>query len=61
MKVGTVTSGTVSPTLGEGVALGFVDAEHAAQGTELAIEIRGKGVPAIVQRPPFYTEGSIRR
>jgi aminomethyltransferase len=61
VKVGTVTSGTVSPTLGEGVALGFVDAEHAAKGTELAIEIRGKGVPAIVQRPPFYTEGSIRR
>jgi len=59
--VGTVTSGTVSPTLGEGVALGFVEAEHAAKGTELAIEIRGKGVPAVVQRPPFYTEGSIRR
>jgi aminomethyltransferase len=59
--VGQVTSGTVSPTLGDGIALGFVKAEHAANGTELAIEIRGKGVPARVQRPPFYTEGSIRR
>jgi aminomethyltransferase len=59
--VGQVTSGTVSPTLGDGIALGFVRAEHAANGTELAIEIRGKGVPARVQRPPFYTEGSIRR
>jgi aminomethyltransferase len=59
--VGQVTSGTVSPTLGEGIALGFVETAHAANGTELAVEIRGKGVPARVQRPPFYTEGSIRR
>lgn len=59
--VGQVTSGTLSPTLGEGIALGFVQSAYAAQGTELAIEIRGKGVAAVVQRPPFYTEGSIRR
>ncbi|MEJ2541528.1 MAG: glycine cleavage system aminomethyltransferase GcvT [Gemmatimonadota bacterium] len=59
--VGVVTSGTLSPTLGEGVALGFVQSEHASPGTELAVEIRGKAVPAVVQRPPFYTEGSIRR
>ena len=60
-EVGVVTSGTVSPTLGEGIAMGFVAAEHAAAGSRVEIEIRGKGVPATVQRPPFYTEGSIRR
>ena len=59
--VGAVTSGTVSPTLGDGIALGYVRSGFAANGTELAVEIRGKGVPAIVQRPPFYTDGSIRR
>lgn len=59
--VGRVTSGTMSPTLGEGIALGYVPVELAASGTEVAVSIRGRGVPATVQRPPFYTEGSIRR
>lgn len=60
-RVGVVTSGTVSPSLGSGIAMGYVATEHAAPGSELAIEIRGKGVAAEVKRPPFYTEGSIRR
>lgn len=59
--VGAVTSGTMSPSLGYGVAMGYVPVEHAKGGTELAVEIRGRGVAATVQRPPFYTEGSIRR
>jgi aminomethyltransferase len=59
--VGTVTSGTVSPTLAEGIALAYVPRELAAQGTELGVSIRGKPAAARVQRPPFYTEGSIRR
>ena len=59
--VGTVTSGTVSPTLGVGVALGYVPVGLAKAGTELQIDARGRLVDAVVQRPPFYTEGSIRR
>ncbi len=59
--VGRVTSGTVSPSLGEGIALARVEAGFHTAGTALAVEIRGKEVPAVVQRPPFYTEGSIRR
>lgn len=59
--VGKVTSGTMSPTLGHGVALAYVPTELAAADTELAVSIRGKAVAARVQRPPFYTEGSIRR
>ncbi len=59
--VGEVTSGTVSPSLGEGIAMGYVPAELAAPGTEVALEIRGKPVAAVVQRPPFYTDGSIKR
>ena len=59
--VGVVTSGTVSPTLGYGIALGYVPTELAAVGTELQIDARGRPVDAVVQRPPFYTEGSIRR
>ncbi len=59
--VGTVTSGTVSPTLGFGVALGYVPVGLSKADTTLAIDARGRLVEAIVQRPPFYTEGSIRR
>jgi aminomethyltransferase len=59
--VGKVTSGTVSPTLGYGIALGYVPTELAKDGTEVHVDARGKHVAAVVQRPPFYTEGSIRR
>ncbi len=59
--VGVVTSGTVAPSLGYGVAMGYVPTGLAKPDTELEIEIRGRPVEAIVQRPPFYTHGSIRR
>lgn len=58
---GVVTSGTVSPTLGYGVALGYVPVSYAKTDSEVAVEIRGSAIPAVVQRPPFYTEGSIKR
>jgi len=59
--VGRVTSGTVSPTLGYGIALGYVPAALSKPGTELHVDARGRLVEAVVERPPFYTEGSIRR
>ena len=60
-EVGTVTSGVLSPTLGDGVALGYVPAELARPGAELGILIRGRTIPALTQRPPFYKDGSIKR
>ncbi|HUF77107.1 MAG TPA: glycine cleavage system aminomethyltransferase GcvT [Longimicrobiales bacterium] len=60
-QVGSITSGTVSPSLGFGIALGYVRAEQAAPGTRLEIDARGRALDAVVVRPPFYTEGSIRR
>lgn len=59
--VGQVTSGTVSPTLGYGIALGYVPTERADPETELGVRIRNREIRAVVHRPPFYTEGSIRR
>lgn len=53
-RIGTVTSGTLSPTLERPVALGFVPPVAAAPGTQLAIEIRGKPVAAVVVPLPFY-------
>ncbi len=52
--VGEVTSGLLSPTLDKAVGLGFVPVAHAALGTELAVDIRGRAVPARVVKRPFY-------
>ena len=60
-EVGAVTSGTVSPTLGYGIALGYVPAELTSPATELGILIRDRVIPGVVARLPFYTEGSVRR
>ena len=55
MRVGEVTSGTFSPTLGQGIAMAYVDVAHAKEGASLAVEIRGKRCPARVIRRPFYS------
>lgn len=52
-KVGTVTSGGHSPSLGVPIAMGWVDADHSAIGTALEIEVRGKRIPATVSPMPF--------
>ena len=55
---GEVRSGTMSPTLGIPIGMAYVPPESAAEGSELEIEIRGKRVPAVVQKMPFYKNGS---
>ncbi len=51
---GTVTSGTMSPSLGVGIGMAYVPAESASPGTELEIDVRGKIRPAVVARKPLY-------
>ncbi len=53
-RIGEVTSGTQAPTLGHPVALGYVPPSHAAPGTNVAIDIRGKLVFAEIVPLPFY-------
>jgi aminomethyltransferase len=60
-EVGGVTSGTVSPSLGEGIALAYLSSQMASPGTEVAIRIRDRDIPGVVERPPFYKDGSVRR
>jgi aminomethyltransferase len=55
---GVVTSGTLSPSLGIGVGLAYVPSEHAAVGTRLQIDVRGKMRPAVVREKPLYRKGS---
>lgn len=51
--IGHVTSGSMSPTLGENIGLGYVETGYAPVGTRIAVEIRGKGTGAQVVRTPF--------
>lgn len=52
--VGIVTSGALSPTLGYPIAMAYVAPEHAAVGTELLLDVRGKMIAATVTELPFY-------
>ena len=51
--VGEVTSGLLSPTLNQPVALAYVQPDYAAAGTELFAMVRGKPVPMVVTPTPF--------
>jgi aminomethyltransferase len=52
--IGIVTSGTMSPTLGQAIALAYVPTEFAKLGQVVEVEIRGKLHPATVVKKPFY-------
>ena len=54
--VGEVTSGTFSPTLKQGVALALCD-RSVQLGDEVVIDVRGRGIPATVTKPPFVEVG----
>ena len=53
-NVGTVTSGTQSPSLGIGIGMGYVTPALARPETQIEIEIRGKYSPALVVPKPIY-------
>ncbi|HEX9806215.1 MAG TPA: glycine cleavage system aminomethyltransferase GcvT [Alteraurantiacibacter sp.] len=60
-KVGRVTSGGFSPTLGHPIAMAYVNAAVSTPGEELEIEIRGKRLPATVAPMPFVPHRYQRR
>jgi glycine cleavage system T protein (aminomethyltransferase) len=53
-RIGVVTSGSPSPTLGKNIALAYVPPTYAAVGTILYVEIRGQKCKAQVVATPFY-------
>jgi aminomethyltransferase len=55
---GVVCSGTMSPTLGIPIGTAYLPAAMAKEGTGFEVEIRGKRVPAVVTKMPFYKEAS---
>ncbi|MFL0090107.1 glycine cleavage system aminomethyltransferase GcvT [Tenacibaculum maritimum] len=52
--IGTVTSGTMSPSLSKGIGLGYVPKELSKVDSEIFIQIRKKQLPAKVVKLPFY-------
>ena len=53
-KIGVVTSGTMSPSLGKGIGLGYVPTIFADVNSKINIQIRKNAVPATVVKLPFY-------
>lgn len=51
--IGTVTSGTLSPTLGVGIGMAYVASERAVPDTEIEIDVRGKMKAARIARRPM--------
>ncbi|MCB2058234.1 MAG: glycine cleavage system aminomethyltransferase GcvT [Novosphingobium sp.] len=52
-KVGALTSGGFSPSLGHPIAMAYVAAAHCEHGTSLEVDVRGKRLPARVVSMPF--------
>lgn len=53
-KIGVVTSGTMSPSLGYAIGLGYVEKEYKSPGAEIFVRIRNKDLKAEVVKLPFY-------
>lgn len=53
-QVGEVTSGLMSPTLSKSIGMGYVPPELAKVDTAIEVEVRGRMVPALVVKRPFY-------
>ena len=51
--IGTVTSGGFGPSVDHPVAMGYIDAAHAAPGTKIDLMVRGKPRPAEIADLPF--------
>ncbi|HYE31058.1 MAG TPA: glycine cleavage T C-terminal barrel domain-containing protein, partial [Methylomirabilota bacterium] len=52
--IGQVVSGTLSPSLSNGIGLGYVPTASAKQGTPIEIEIRGRRSAAQIVPKPIY-------
>lgn len=53
-RLGTVTSGSLSPLLNTGIAMGYVEKEAGQEGGSVEVQIRDRKERAKVVKPPFY-------
>ncbi|MEE9190108.1 MAG: glycine cleavage system aminomethyltransferase GcvT [Candidatus Neomarinimicrobiota bacterium] len=57
-KIGIVTSGTHSPSIGKGIGMAYINKPFTKSGNEITVEIRGKYKHALIVKPPFYKNGT---
>jgi aminomethyltransferase len=60
-EVDVVRSGTMSPSLGQGIGTTYLPASLATPGTKFEIDCRGERLPAEVVKLPFWTKGSVKK
>nr|WP_295079848.1 glycine cleavage system aminomethyltransferase GcvT [uncultured Roseateles sp.] len=60
VEIGVVTSGTLGPTVGKPVALGYLAKSHSALGTQVYAIVRDKRTPMTVSSTPFTPNGYYR-
>jgi aminomethyltransferase len=52
--IGHVTSGSMSPSLGYGIGMGYLDKAYTAPGTDIYVAVRNRRLKAEVVKMPFY-------
>ena len=55
-RAGVVTSGTMSPSLGIGIGMGYVPSAAGDPGTPIEIDVRGRTLAAAISRKPLYVK-----
>jgi len=60
-EIGVITSGTLSPLLKVGIAMGYVPPAYSSPGARLKISIRGRMAEAEVVKFPFYDKNRYGR
>ena len=58
-QLGVVTSGSLGPTVNKNVALGYLPLLQTEPGTRVFVDCRGKRVPAVVVKAPFYRRPAV--
>ncbi len=58
--IGSITSGSFAPSVGNAVALGYLKVDHAAEGSEVVIQTGRHALPATIMEPPFYRDATAR-
>ncbi len=59
--IGILTSGGFAPTVGAPIAMGYVPADHAIEGTQLELIVRARRLPATVAAMPFVPNRYYRK
>jgi aminomethyltransferase len=58
-EIGRVTSGAYGPSVGKGIALGYLRKDVAVEGIDVDVLVRGKRARARTVKPPFHRQATL--